>query len=438
MSAAIPSTFAAALAPLLDPAARTTLPHLVEKFATPARIVHELLRRGSLTPFQAKRVIDGAPAELLFANYVLLNQIGEGGMGRVFKARQRNFERIVALKVLRRECLTNAKVVKRFRREIEILGSLRPNPHIVRAFDSDRWEDQYYIVMECIDGHDLARRVKRQGPMPVVSAVDYARQACLGLQHAHEAGLVHRDIKPANLLVSRGTCGKEIVKILDLGLARWTELANDAGGNLTAAGSLMGTPDFLAPEQARDPSGCDIRADLYALGCTLYYLIAGRIPFPQGGVTERVLQHATADAEPMATVRKQKLSENARRTNRQPTEEELAVPTEVEAMVRRLMAKRPENRFETPAEAAAALADMLLRIDDDSLSRTPAPDATIPTGMLVPGSLPPVWDAIVAASGPQRIVCVEKERRAELKTRWPLVAVMVTLMLAAMIFFRAM
>ena len=151
---------------------------------------------------------------------MILNQIGEGGMGRVYKARQRNLGRIVALKVLRRECLANAKMVKRFRREIEILGSLTPSPHIVRAIDSDRWDEQYFIVMEYIDGHDLARRVKRHGPLPVVHALDYARQAAIGLQHAHEAGLVHRDIKlRLNLLVAPGGCGRGVVKILDIGLA---------------------------------------------------------------------------------------------------------------------------------------------------------------------------------------------------------------------------
>ena len=311
MSTAKPSTFADALAPLLDPAARTALGDLALRFDTPSQLVQELVRRGSLTPYQAKTALAGRAASLLFANYVILNQLGEGGMGQVYKARHKSLGRIVALKVLRPECHTNAKMVKRFRREIEILGSLRPSPHIVRAIDSDRWDEQYYIVMECIEGHDLARRVKRHGPLPVADAVDYARQTALGLQHAHEAGLVHRDIKPANLLVAPAGGGRGVVKILDLGLARWTVTG---AGNLTVMGSLMGTPDFLAPEQARNPSACDIRADLYALGCTLYYLIAGRIPFPRGGVTERLLQHATSDAEPMETVRRQRLLDDAGRS----------------------------------------------------------------------------------------------------------------------------
>jgi serine/threonine protein kinase len=417
MTAANPSTFAAALAPLLEPAARRSLPALVERANSPGQLIAELTRRGWLTPYQAKAAADGKADALLFANYVLLNQLGEGGMGRVFKARQRNLGRIVAIKVLRRECLSSDKTVKRFRREMEILGSLRPSPHIVRAYDSDCWNGQWYIVMECIDGLDLARRVKRHGPLPVAHALECARQAALGLQHAHEAGLVHRDIKPANLLESRDPDGRSVVKVLDLGLARWID---SDGGNLTVAGSLMGTPDFLAPEQARDPSACDIRADLYALGCTLYYLIAGRIPFPAGGVTERLVQHATAEAEPMAVVRLQRL-----------TGESPDVPREVEAIVRRLMAKRPENRFATPAEAAAALAAVGRRAEDESLSQTPMPDATVPT------IFAPVWQAMVDASGPQRIVNVAKRNRPRLRTRWPLVAVMVTLMLAALAFFRS-
>ena len=434
MSAANPSTFADALAPLLDPAARTTLADLAQRFDTPAKLAQELVRRGSLTPYQAKVAVEGQADSLLFANYVILNQIGEGGMGRVYKARQRNLGRIVALKVLRRECLANAKMVKRFRREIEILGSLSPSPHIVRAIDSDRWDEQYYIAMEHIEGHDLARRVKRHGPLPIVDAIDYARQAAIGLQHAHEAGLVHRDIKPANLLVAPGG-GRGVVKILDLGLARWTEAG---AGNLTVMGSLMGTPDFLAPEQARNPSACDIRADLYALGCTLYYLITGRIPFPRGAVMERLVQHATADAEPLTDVRRQRLKEDAIRSGRQPEEEpaEPAVPAEVEAIVRRLMAKHPDDRFATPADAARALQEILARIDDEAMSRTPAPDVTLRTPM--PMLLPPVWQAIVDASGPQRIVCVEKRSRPRLETRWPLVAVMTALMLAALVFFKSL
>ena len=433
MSAAIPSTFADALAPLLDEAARTALSDLAQRFETPVQLVQELLRRGWLTAYQAKIALDGKADSLLFANYVILNQVGEGGMGRVFKARQRNLGRIVALKVLRRECLANTKMVKRFRREIEILGSLTPSPHIVRAIDSDRFDEQYFIVMEYIEGHDLARRVKRHGPLPVVHALDYARQAALGLQHAHEAGLVHRDIKPANLLVAHGGGGRGVVKILDMGLARWTE----AEGNLTVMGSLMGTPDFLAPEQARNPIGCDHRADLYALGCTLYYLITGRIPFPRGGVTERLLQHATAYAEPMAAIRCQRLKDDARRSSREATDEERTggAGRGRYRAVRRLMAKHPDDRYATAADAARGIGAVLARIDDDeALSRTPAPDVTLPTPF--PASLPPLWQAIVESSGPQPIVCVEKRSRPSLQTRWPLVAVMTALMLAAITFFR--
>jgi serine/threonine protein kinase len=435
MSTAIPPTFADALAPLLDPAARTTLADLARRFDSPAGLVQELVRRGSLTPFQAKVASEGTVDSLLFGNYVILNQIGEGGMGRVYKARQQNLGRIVALKVLRKECLANAKMVKRFRREIEMFGALRPSPYIVRAIDSDLWDEQYYIVMEHIDGHDLARRVKRHGPLPVADALDYARQTALGLQHAHEAGLVHRDIKPANLLVAPGGGGRGVVKILDLGLARWTE-GGEGGGNLTVMGSLMGTPDFLAPEQARNPSGCDCRADLYALGCTLYYLIAGRIPFPRGNVTERLLQHATAHAEPTAEIRRQRMADDARRSGREPTEEQLGVPAEVETLVRRLMAKHPDDRFATPIEAAQAIGAVLARIDDESLSRTPAPDVTQPTPL--PMLLPPVWQAIVDSSGPQPIVTVKPRKSSRLQTRWPLVAVMTALMLAAMAFFKSL
>jgi eukaryotic-like serine/threonine-protein kinase len=199
-------------------------------------------------------------------------------------------------------------------------------------------------------------------------------------------------------------------------------------------GSLMGTPDFLAPEQARNPIGCDHRADLYALGCTLYYLITGRIPFPRGGVTERLMQHATEYAEPMAAIRCQRLLDDARRSGRQLADEELTVPAEVEALVRRLMAKHPDDRYATAADAARAIGAVLERIDDEALSRTPAPDVTLPTPF--PSPFPPLWQAIVESSGPQRIVRVEKASRPRLQTRWPLVAVMTALLIAAITFFR--
>jgi serine/threonine-protein kinase len=431
--------------PLLQPAERAELSTLIENFPTAHELAQELMRREWLTAYQASRLLEGHGEDLLFGNYLLLNKIGEGGMGRVYKARQRNVDRIVALKVLRRECLTNAKIVKRFQREIKILGSLKASPHLVRAFDSDIWDGQHFIEMEYIDGVDLARRVKRNGPLPIAEALDFARQTALGLQDAHEGGLVHRDIKPANLLVTKGGSGSGLmprpgtaaaarypnglVKILDLGLARSTE-PNEGNGNLTVTGSLMGTPDFLAPEQARDPSACDIRADLYSLGCTLYYLIAGRIPFPRGGIPEKVLQHASHDADPLVVVRRQRMEFDAHKSGTRPSPESLAVSPEVETIVRRLMAKRPEDRFPTPLAAAEALERVARRVSEEALTVTPVADRTVPIVS------PTEWQALVAGtSGPQPIIHIERprRRRGEL-VRWATILVVTSLLVSGFVF----
>jgi serine/threonine-protein kinase len=431
--------------PLLQPAERAELSTLVENFPTAHELAQELMRREWLTAYQVSRLLEGHGEDLLFGNYLLLNKIGEGGMGRVYKARQRNLDRIVALKVLRRECLTNAKIVKRFQREIKILGSLKASPHLVRAFDSDIWDGQHFIEMEYIDGVDLARRVKRNGPLPIVEALDFARQTALGLQDAHEGGLVHRDIKPANLLVTKGGTGSGLlprpgtaaaaryphglVKILDLGLARSTEPSE---GNLTVTGSLMGTPDFLAPEQARDPSACDIRADLYSLGCTLYYLIAGRIPFPRGGIPEKVLQHATYEPEPLVVVRRQRMEIDAQKSGTRALPESLVVSPEVETIVRRLMAKRPEDRFATPLEAAEALERVGRRVSEDALTVTPVGDRT------VPNVSPTEWQALVGGiSGPQPIIRIDPPRRGSgALVRWATILVVTSLLVSGFVFLQ--
>src|SRR4051794_30276067 len=188
--------------PLLDEARRAALDALQEHFPKARLLAQELLRRDWLTPYQIQQLFANDGHELVLGNYIVLNKIGEGGMGQVFKARHRTTERIVALKVLRRECLENRNLVARFRREIELAARLQ-HPHIVRAYDADTADGRYFIVLEYVEGVDLARLVKRHGPLTITQACAYGWQAALGLQHAFERGLVHRDIKPANLLVSR-------------------------------------------------------------------------------------------------------------------------------------------------------------------------------------------------------------------------------------------
>jgi serine/threonine protein kinase len=331
---------------LLEPAQLQELPALETRFPEPKALARELVKRGWLTPYQVNALFQGQGPGLLLGSYVLLEKLGEGGMGQVFKARNWKLGRTVALKLIRKEWLTDEAAVKRFRREILAAAHL-DHPNIVHADDADEAGNTHFLVMEYVEGTDLARLVKAHGPLPVSQACEYVRHAALGLQHAHERGLVHRDIKPSNCLVS---APGGVVKLLDLGLARLAQAPEEpaADTTLTQQGAFMGTPDYMAPEQATDAHEADIRADLYSLGCTLYFLLTGKVPFPGGSAGQKVARHLAKEPVPVERLRPE-------------------VPPEVAAVVRRLMAKDPGQRYQTPAELAEVLA---------SLAESPAPAAT--------------------------------------------------------------
>jgi serine/threonine protein kinase len=306
---------------------------LLPRYASdPRGLASELLQRNWVTPFQINRLSAVRGPELLQGSYVLLERIGEGGMGQVFKARNWKLGRIVALKLIRKDLLTNPTVVGRFRREIEATAQL-DHPNLIRAFDADQTDDGLFIVMEYVEGIDFGRLIKEQGPVSTEKACDYVRQAALGLQHAHERGLVHRDIKPPNLL--RANQG-EVIKILDLGLARLQETEQlfnmHTSPGLTVAGVIVGTIDFMAPEQSRDSRTVDIRADLYSLGCTFVYMLTGKVPYPVGTPTEKLIKH---NVDPLPSL--------------------LEVAPPVRAIIHKLLAKKPQDRYQTPADLVAAL-----------------------------------------------------------------------------------
>ncbi len=326
---------------LLEPARQGELAVLQARFPEPRALARELIRRDWLTPYQVNQLFQDRGADLVLGQYVLLERLGEGGMGQVFKARHRSLGRTVALKVVRKERLANPVTVRRFRREIQALAQLS-HPNVVLAFDADEAAGTHFFAMEYVEGTDLSRLVKTRGPLAIPQACDYVRQAALGLQHAHERGLVHRDIKPSNLLVA-GVPGASpdypwgVVKILDLGLARLDRPEQVALTTLLTQDNLvLGTPDFIAPEQARSAHTIDIRADLYSLGCTFYFLLTGQVPFTGASFTEKLIQHQLDEAPAVEGLRP-------------------SVPPVVAALVRRLMAKRPEDRLQMPAELAAAL-----------------------------------------------------------------------------------
>jgi hypothetical protein len=257
-------------------------------------------------------------------------------MGVVFLAEHRRMGRLVALKVLHPEFVGDETAVVRFHREVKAVSRLS-HPNVVTAYDADEAGGPvkvHFLVMEYVPGRSLNHHVKARGPLPPAEACQYVRQAALGLQHAHEMGMVHRDIKPGNLV--RTESGD--VKILDFGLARLA-LGGDVTRSqaLTRPGEMAGTPDYIAPEQVNDTHSVDIRADIYSLGCTLYHLLTGRVPFPGGTLIDKVSRHLSEEAEPLSAVRP-------------------GLPEGLEAVVARMMAKDQSQRYPTPAAVADALA----------------------------------------------------------------------------------
>ncbi len=284
--------------PLLSPEHLEACRRDRASFADPKALARHLLQRDLLTPFQVNNLVQGKGRELVIGRYILMERLGQGGMGQVFKAWDNTMSRIVALKVIRKERLGNPDLLKRFRREIQMAAQLS-HSNIVIAYDAQLTGEPHYLVMEYVDGIDLARFVEKNGPRPVTQASDFVRQAALGLQHAHEKGLVHRDIKPANLLLA---VRDNTVKVLDMGLARLSQgtEAETMVAGLTQEGTVMGTPDYMAPEQAEDTTTVDTRADIYSLGCTLYFLLAGQVPFAGGTLAQKLRKHAQADPPPLS------------------------------------------------------------------------------------------------------------------------------------------
>jgi serine/threonine protein kinase len=341
--------------PQLDELSR----ELLGRFPQPRPLAQELLQRGWLTPFQLNQIFMGRAKDLVLGPYIILERLGEGAVGYVYKARHQHMQRVVAMKVIRKELLTDQEVVGRFYREIHAVSQL-VHPNVITAYDAGPAGQTHFFAMEYVEGIDLVRLTKETGPLPVDQACDYIRQAALGLQHIHERGLVHRDIKPSNLLVAQspgkassvtqlmppagsppGSSRWGLVKILDLGLARLTEPVNGAAQSplTVAGGGLRGTADYLAPEQAIDFHMADIRSDIYSLGCAFYFLLTGRPPFDGGTLAQKLMKHQR-EAPPSVG----KLTRN--------------LPRRLPMVLARMMAKKPSDRFQNPAEAAEAIAGL--------------------------------------------------------------------------------
>jgi serine/threonine protein kinase len=298
-----------------------------------AALAERLVRDNILTSFQAKRLLNNKPQGLIVGRYIVLDRIGSGSMGRVYRAHHVMMDRVVALKIIAPEIASNERVVARFQREMKLVGRL-DHPNVVRAFDADQINKVLYIVMEYVNGMSLGERLKKQGPIPPIEMVDYAAQAALGLAHAHEQGIVHRDIKPSNILLS----DDRRVKILDLGLGVLME-ADSAATFATADGIAVGTVDYMSPEQAcgREVDG---RSDLYGLGCSMYHLMSGRLPFPGSSPIERLGKRISGRHTPI-------------------TEYLPDVPASFVRVLDKMLAHKPHERYATAAQAADALQSLI-------------------------------------------------------------------------------
>ena len=333
---------------------RTTLS---QNSSDPKQLARQLMDRNWLTPYQVNQLFRNQGKELVLGGYVLLERLGEGGMGKVFKARHKKLGRLVALKVIHPHRLDNPKAVLRFQREITAAAQLS-HPNVVRAYDADEVDGYHFLTMEYVEGTDLTHLIKKSGPLPIADACRMIRSAAVGLQHAYENGLIHRDIKPSNLFLAKSTNNPNgVIKILDFGLALVDANYQEVSNTTLTQDGVLGTPDYIAPEQARNSHTVDIRADLYSLGGTFYFLLTGQPPFVGGTAMERLIRHWTEAAPPVTDSRPE-------------------VPAEVAAIVERLLAKEPGDRYQTPTELAPALdeiAPVIVRVDSTLPETMPTP-----------------------------------------------------------------
>jgi serine/threonine protein kinase len=308
----------------------------------PQRFVAWLVSNRHLTDYQGALLARGFSEGFFLNEYKVLERLGRGRMAGVYKAEHR-LGQVVAIKVLPPSKARDANLKSRFLREARLALQLN-HPNVVRAFQVGECNGLHYLVMEHLEGETLADLFARRGKLAPSEAVRHIHQALLGLQHIHVLGLVHRDLKPSNLMLvyPEGVPADETVggsvKVLDIGLGRQLMEEGPPGDEtaLTSEGVVLGTPDYMAPEQARDPRSVDIRSDIYSLGCVLYHALAGRPPFTDANLLNLMIRHATEEAQPLKEL-------NA------------AVPDELQQIVSCMMAKDPASRYATPERAAREL-----------------------------------------------------------------------------------
>ncbi len=325
-------------------------------------LAQRLVREGILTEYQAGRLLRNKPHGMAVGKYVILDRLGSGSMGRVYKANHLLMGRVVAIKIIAPEIASNTRVVSRFQREMKLVGRL-DHPNVVRAYDADEYASILYIVMEYVPGESLGHRFRMRGPLPASDVVRWAADAAWGLGHAHEQGIVHRDVKPSNLLLGED----DRVRVLDLGLATLME-ADAHASFATADGIAVGTVDYMSPEQAMGKD-LDGRSDLYSLGCTMYHMISGRHVFPGESPIERLGKRINGSPAPLAGLVDD-------------------LPRGLPEVMDRLLSHRIRDRYQKAEEAAEALESVI------SPRRTRRPSAT-PEPAAAPRVEPKVVEKVV-------------------------------------------
>jgi serine/threonine-protein kinase len=333
-----------------------------------ADLIEKLIADEKLTRYQVNRLLQGDWRGLVVGSYQILDELGRGSVGKVYKARHTMMERVVALKVTTLDEHREKSARDQFRREVAAITRLN-HPNVAMTYDANEVDGVLYLAMEYVDGSTLQRQVAEEGPLPVSKACLILLQTARALQHAHENGLVHRDIKPGNLMLPESPTELSdtptppvLVKVVDFGLARLQPRKDSQFSTLMCReGATMGTPAFIAPEQIRDVHAADIRSDLYSLGCTFYFALTGHLPF-EGGTTQATLTlHLEQPPRAIRSLRS-------------------AIPKSVAAIIHRLLAKKPFDRYQTPADLIEDLNHVVL--SGDLYERDPE-DTPLP--------VPPSW-----------------------------------------------
>ena len=330
-------------------------------------VARQLVAQNLITDWQAAKLLRGKHKGFSIGKYRLLRLLGKGGMSSVYLAEHTLMRRRCALKVLPIGRVDDSSWLARFHREAQAIAAL-DHPNIVRAYDidheTDGERDIHFLVMEFVDGRSIQEIVNDDGPLSLTDAADYFRQAALGLDHAHRAGLVHRDVKPGNLLVDQSG----VVKVLDLGLARFSEVAEEAPLTVTHDERILGTADYLSPEQALDSHSVDLRADIYSLGCSIYFALTGRPPFKDGSLAQRLMAHQLKDAPAIGKFR--------------PEMDNTDTGRALGEIIRQMMARDPDERYQTMADVADTLSEWSKQAENGQTA-APLPGLTTPAAVPV-------------------------------------------------------